>query len=72
MEVQSLLYVTMIIEENTKLFPIDADGSRQFFRNNEKPQMKLQQEFKQKTTGFELRLPQFKKPQFLVIYARTF
>lgn len=41
-------HVPMVIEENGKLYKINADGSRQFLRDLEKPKIKLQEHFKLK------------------------
>ena len=41
-------HVPMVIEENDKLYQINADGSKQFLRNIEKPSVQLQEHFKLK------------------------
>lgn len=41
-------HVPMVIEENGKLYRINADGSRQFLRDIEKPSIRLQENFKLK------------------------
>ena len=41
-------HVPMVIEENGKLYQINADGSITFLRDIEKPKIKLQKQFKLK------------------------
>jgi hypothetical protein len=39
-------HMTMIIEENGKLYQINTNGTKQFLRDIEKPSVKLQENFK--------------------------
>lgn len=41
-------HVPMVMEENGKLYQINADGSKQFLRDIEKPSIQLQEYFKLK------------------------
>lgn len=47
-EKASETHVPMVIEENDKLYRINADGSRQFLRDIEKPSIVLKEKFKLK------------------------